>query len=42
MAKYYSPRDYHTVGYAGNKNCVPKTKEEIHTEYVNGYVKKKK
>ena len=38
---FYNPRDYHTVGYAGNKNCVPKTKEEIHAEYLNGYGKKK-
>ena len=41
MAKFYNPRDYHTVGFSGNKNCVPKTKEEIHAEYVNGYGKKK-
>ena len=21
MAKFYNPRDYHTVGFSGNKNC---------------------
>ena len=41
MAKFYNPRDYHTVGYGGNKNCVAKTDEEIHAEYMNGYGKKK-
>jgi hypothetical protein len=40
MAKFYNPRDYHTVGF-GEGRHVPKTKEEIHAEYVNGYGKKK-
>ena len=35
--EFYNPRDYHTVGFSGNKNCVPKTEEEIHAEYLNGY-----
>jgi hypothetical protein len=40
MAKFYNPRDYHTVGFREGR-YVPKTKEEIHAEYVNGYGKKK-